>query len=71
MLSFVLAGFVNRGDARMVQRGGCLSLGPEPIDLVSAGQRTVPQQLDGDLPPKTELPRAIDNAHSAACDLLE
>ena len=71
MLPLMLADFVDRHDVRMVEVGGRLGLGMEPLDGALGSQLTGQNHLQGHQAMEAHLPRLIDHAHAAAGDLLQ
>ena len=68
-LSFVLAGLVDRYDARMVQQCDRLGLVLEPAELNIVGQDPGPDHLEGDRPVEAYLEGLVDDPHAAAAQL--
>ncbi len=62
------ADFIDRHDAGMVEGGDGLGLILKPADLVVAGELGVPDHLQGDKPVEGDLPRLVDDAHSALAE---
>ena len=66
-----LADLVDRDDVRVVELGDRLGLVPEAAEIVRAGQRTGPDQLEGHQAIELVLTRPIDDPHAAPGDFLE
>ena len=71
MLALVLADLVDRHDARMVEVGGRLGLGVEPLDVGLVGELAGEDHLERDGPVEAHLPGLEDDAHAAAGDLAD
>ena len=71
MLALVLADLVDRHDARMVEVGGGLGLGVEPLDVGLVGELAGEDHLERDRPVEAHLPGLEDDAHAAAGDLAD
>jgi hypothetical protein len=67
----VFAGFVNRDNARVLQPRGGFGFCAEAQDLLMAGKLAGQNHFYGDNPIQTNLPRAINDAHSAARNLFQ
>src|SRR5262249_52101664 len=66
-----LAGFEDRHDVGMVQRGDGLGLAVEPLDVARAGARAVLDHLQGDEPVEAGLPGVEDEAHGPRAQLFD
>ncbi len=53
----------------MVQLGGGVGLGAEPLELAAIEGRGKREHFQGDPAPERDLPRLVHNAHTAAADL--
>ena len=71
MLPVVLADLVDRHDAGMVEVGGGLGLGVEPLDVGVVGELAGEDHLEGHGAVQADLPRLVDDPHAAAGDLAE
>ena len=71
MLALVLADLVDRHDAGMVEVGGGLGLGVEPLDVGLVGELAGEDHLERDGPIQADLPGLEDDAHAAAGDLAD
>ena len=69
MLALVLPDLEDRHDPRMVEVGGGLGLGVEPLDVVLIGKLAGQDHLEGDGAVEADLPGLEDDAHAAAGDL--
>ena len=71
MLALMLANFVDGHDVGVIELGGGLSLGLEPLHVSGRGQLSGQDHLEGNQPLQLDLPRLVHHAHAAACDLLQ
>ena len=71
MLRLVLADLEDRHDAGVVQLSRRLRLLPKPLHRFAGGQLPGQDQLDGDQPVQSPLPRPVDDPHSPAGDLRQ
>jgi hypothetical protein len=71
MLAFVLADFVNGNNVRMIKPGRRFSFGVKALPQCGCGQLSGENHFECDGPIEAHLPRAIHNAHAAACDFFD
>ena len=67
----VLADLVDLDDARVLELGDRLGLGPEPRELIGRGVGPGQDHLEGDVAVEAELAGLINDAHAAAAQLLD
>ena len=67
----MFADFVNLNDARMLQAGDGLGLGPKPVQLLLPGMHAAENHLQRDDPIQIHLASHIDDTHAAATKLFQ
>ena len=70
MLSGVLPDFVDGHNVRVLQIGGRLGFGKEPLHAGGARELSGEDHFDGNCPIEAALAGFVDRAHAAACDFL-
>ena len=71
VLVAALADLVNRHDVRMIELGGRLGFGQEPLLFQLGSMLPRPRHLEGDDAVQFLVPGLVDNPHPAAGDLRE
>jgi hypothetical protein len=70
-LALVLTEFINGDDARVIQVGGGLGFGVEPLDVLPASELAGEDHLQGDEAVQPHLPGLVHHAHAATGNFLE
>ena len=66
----VLVNVVNRADARMIQRRGCLRLALESFERRLVGRRVLREEFQRNLASELGVLRAVDHSHPATTKLF-
>jgi len=65
-LAFVLADFVDCTNVGMIQSGSGPRLAVKPLQGRSIGGESIGQELQGNVPPQSQVLSPVDDAHAAA-----
>ena len=70
-LAIVLADFVDGANVGMIQSGSGSRLALEPLQGHSIGGQSIGQELQGNVAPQSQVLGLVDDAHTAATELLQ